>query len=75
MHPGFRSVIIVMVGQLMEGYFVTAKSQKRIQLSVVSPPNKMANAMRDMFPFAVDAYAENNVYLPKLICAASACIT
>ena len=59
----------------MVGCFVTAKSQKRIQLSVVSPPNNMANAIGDMFPLAVEAYAEKSVYLPKLIWAASAWIT
>ena len=67
MHPAFWSVIIVMSGELIEGCSFTAKVQKEFQFSKVSPPNKIAKAIGDIFPFAVDAYAEKSVYLPKLM--------
>jgi len=43
-----------------------------VQLPVSSLPNIMPNANGDMLPFAVVPYAENNVYLPKEVCALSA---
>ena len=56
----------------MVGWVSTVNFQKIFQLSDVSPPNKIANAIGDMFAFAVAAYAEKSVYLPNWICAASA---
>jgi hypothetical protein len=59
----------------MDGCVSTVNLQNKLQLSVVSPPNKMANEIGDMFELAVDAYAENRVYFSNRIWAASAWIT